>query len=350
MTLETLFKRVDFKEIAPLIVQLYPDMGGSLAHFKQAFDILRHLKPQADADDADENMEISKCYDDEDDGGKFYYCVEPGCGVASWESCLAKEVVLKDEITLSDNEIAVHCLWELTFYGFDAGWTAFLDRIEGKTDASNPYTVAAEKLENKMRSNYLPKQFRDAVAGTTYVSSEEWLKERKAMGEKRWKDYHSAKYLPMDVKERTRRNRAKRMRDYRQELRIKKLERMAKVENVIRDLIADTQSFTREALGYLFDTKLITNDSYQSHSQDVSQRMDYLIDLFSNYVTDDYSQFTHFVLMFRTSSDYPLVQGELDRIVDFFRQYLPLSADIRCGYGNDEILDVEVGLFFLGYY
>ena len=147
-----------------------------------------------------------------------------------------------------------------------------------------------------------------------------------------------------------RKNRAKRMRDHRLEQRIKKLERMAKIEYAIRRLTVNTKSFARKEVEYLFKTNLIREGRFHSFAYNPDQRTDYLIDLLSNYVSEDISKYTHILLMFRTSSSYPFVQKEMEMIQKFFSQYLPASANIRYGYGTDEELDMEVSLFLLGSY
>jgi len=132
--------------------------------------------------------------------------------------------------------------------------------------------------------------------------------------------------------------------------------RTTKIEKAIRALTSNTctvhevKSFTREELLYLFDTNQMFEYRYQSYSFDADLRIDYLIDLISNYENADFSEFTQFLLMFRTSSDYPLAQRELERLENFFNQYLPASANIRYGYGNDETLGMEVSLLFVGSY
>jgi len=103
-------------------------------------------------------------------------------------------------------------------------------------------------------------------------------------------------------------------------------------------------------LQYLFVINQIFDYRYQSYSFDADRRIDYLIDLISNYVSEDFSKFTHLLLMFRTSSDYPLAQSELEKMQNFFKQYLPASANIRYGYETDETLDTEVCLLFWGSY
>jgi len=141
----------------------------------------------------------------------------------------------------------------------------------------------------------------------------------------------------------------RRKRNRRIEKRITKLERMAKVENVIRRLTAKTTSFAKEEMKYLFDTALITEYTYRSFSNNNDiQRIDYFIDLFINYSSADLSEFTHFLLMFRTSSENTLSQAETDIIQNFFIKYLPQTANVRFGYGIDENLGTEVSMLLLG--
>ena len=128
------------------------------------------------------------------------------------------------------------------------------------------------------------------------------------------------------------------------------LNRMAKVEHSICRLTVNSKSFKRDELKYLFDTKWIFYDTYQSRSYDISKRIDYLIDLFENYETFDFSQFTHFLLMFRTSSEYPLNEAETEALQNFFKEYFPKSANLKFGYGIEENLGTEISLMFLGSY
>jgi len=231
-----------------------------------------------------------------------------------WKYELASEIVVEDGLTFTDAEIAAHCLWELTYNGFDQStpekWEeaaysilgSYGKELLGKTteeasenDKTNSYAEAAEELENKLRKDGIDED------------DEAWSE-------------------------------------------VKKLARMARVEDDIRSLTCNTESFKREDLEYLFKTNLITFSNRHSCTYDPSQRIDYLIDLVSNYEMPDYSSSTNILLMFRTSSAYPLVQSEIDTIQNFFSQYLPASANIRYGYGTDETLDKEVSLFLLGSY
>jgi hypothetical protein len=281
MTLKELFDRCDFKNIAPKIAEISSSVR--IHRFKEAFDYLRRLEPQKCEEYPNDVIEI---YIVEREWGGF---VKAGGNLdeSSWAFCLAKEIVVAEGLTLTDNEIAAHCLLEMTFWGDDAKMPKpqFCD-IYPQIDNSNPYAVAAaaNKLSNKLCDKC-----------------------------------------------------------------IEALERMAKVEDVIRRLILKSD-FIREELEYLFKTDLIHEDMFRSLSYNVDQRIDYLIDVFSNYVCDDFSKFTHFLLMFRTSPEYEFTREEWSMIFKFFSQRLPSSANIRYGYGTDAELGTEVSLLFVSNY
>ena len=315
MTLKELLDRCDFKYIAPIIEKYYHEEAESMPHFKIAFDIMRHMKPKLNKNY--ESYKVVKLspvkYDkyEREDKEQDYY-IRVSCGGDYTESDLAKEVAVSKKLTLTDNEIAAHCLWEMTFFGFER-----LDDAHGfnvgseaqKIDRSNPYSVAVKNLSGPEYSVYKG---------------------------------------PKDLKKKPQKNWLKLLREHRLEKRIEKLERMAKVENSIRKLIANTKSFKRDELEYLFKTKLIYEDSYHSCVYNVHQRIDYLIDLLSNYKScENFSEYSHFILMFRTSSEYPLTQRETDTLQNFFNQYLPASVNMRYGYGTNEKLGTEISLQIL---
>jgi hypothetical protein len=319
MTYKEILERCNFKDIAPYITKYYPKEAWALTHFKEVFDIFRHLEP--DTNTENNTIEIVKCYDE---FNKVKYLRTSGGG-DFWTKNLAKEVVFEEELSLSDCEIVAHCLWEFFIFFFPYNyeeWDRAVMRIEGIIDTSNPYTVAADKLRRKQTDNYLPKKYK----GEEYLPEEIFMK---------------SLFSP------TPKNRLKRMRDHRQDKRIKVLERKAKVENAIRTLIKDTDSFTRDDVKYLFNTKLISQRTLRSRSYNLHNRIDYLINSFSNFVSDNFFEYTHFILMFRTSAIYLLNHNEKDMIENFFIQRLPAIAHIRFGYGTNEHLDTEVSLFFL---
>lgn len=125
---------------------------------------------------------------------------------------------------------------------------------------------------------------------------------------------------------------------------------MTNIENFIHFFTSNTNSFSREDLQYLFNAKQIVEKKYQSSSFNPEQRIDYLIDFISNYESEDFSKYTHFLLLIGYSSNYPLIISELETLFDFLEKILPASAKIKLGNWKNEDLDKEVSLMLLGSY
>jgi len=261
MTLKELFERCNFNEIAPFIVKIYPEHKHMLPDYKMAFDILRNMTPEINSDHNIKDIEISLCRDEQDESEPYISVYS--CEGDYWQSSLAKEIVVSDDLHLSDNEIAAHLLWSITFYGFSP---------DERDDIIDSLGKAEKRFPNQT----------------------------------------------------------------------------VKIEGMIHRFTVDTKSFTRKELEYLFNTDMITERKYRSHSYDVSQRIEYLKDLIANYESDNFSDYTSFILMFRTSSDYPLDQSESKALKNLFNQHLPASANVRYGYGYDEKLGTDVGILLLG--
>ena len=324
MTLKELLDSTDFKDIATALVQSYPQITGKLAHFKQAYDILRNLEPEGSG-----KLEIVRVYNEFTQ--TYYPLISRWFELDEWKYELACEIIVDDNLTLTGAEIAAHCLWELTYLGFDQSTpekhtAAMLSIIgEQETNISGPYDAAVEKLKRKLETPYKPQKFK------TYKSIDEYEKDRSKRNRRIEKRITKFERLAKV-----------------EDARIEKRKRKAKIDDAINRLIADTNSFKKEELKYLFNTERIYENNYQSSAYDVTKRIDYMIDLFSNYVNEDFSKYTHFLLMFRTSSKYSLTQAETEALQNFFIEYLPKSANVRFGYGSDENLGVEVELMVLG--
>ena len=321
MTLKELLDRCDFKDIAPHIKRI--DDVLNLVKFKEAFDTLRHLTPKKREWDNTLDEETNRKYEIIEIEPEYYENEDVAVprvtrmDMAAWEEELACEIIVSDKLSLSDEEIAAVCLYELTYWGnmdTEKGRRKYIGQIEESILNPNPYMVAWGRLYGKMSSNY------------GRIRESWWI-----------------------FFDRLPRNRAKRMRDHRQKKRMAVLDRLIKVEDEIRDLTFNSQSFSREELAYLFDTKRIGSNEFCSRSYNINKRIDYLVDLFENYIPkESFVTDTDFVLMFRTSSENPLSEKELDAIHVFFKNYFPATATVRFGYGVDEELGEEVGLHFVG--
>jgi len=114
MTYSELLHKVTFDEIAPYI-RKYGSEECSLVWYKIHYDMLRQLEPNLDEDDENtatiSNAEL--CYDWEEPHLDAY----PMEG-ALWESCLAKELNVNEDVNATWAEIAACCLWHTSYYGF----------------------------------------------------------------------------------------------------------------------------------------------------------------------------------------------------------------------------------------
>ena len=120
MTFSELLHSVIFYDLVPLIKK-YHGGDGSMANYKMHYDILCHMTPQLDEEDAEEDENYDKVIISNGEIDPFMpephldaYPIE-GCG---WENALGKIIALEPDVNASNEEIAACCLWHTSFYGF----------------------------------------------------------------------------------------------------------------------------------------------------------------------------------------------------------------------------------------
>ena len=112
MKLKELFDKYTFDEILPYLKAIEPERGDSMYQFREALDLLKHMEPSKE-DCGD--VQITWYKDEFDTEG--YISVYDLEGVR-WEAGLAKEVVVAEDLQLDEKDVAAHCLWSITFWGF----------------------------------------------------------------------------------------------------------------------------------------------------------------------------------------------------------------------------------------
>ena len=117
MTLHDLFNSVEFDDIFPYVVKHDSRMKDCDKSFRLAFTALRLLQP---AKDDGEKIHIDYIDDDDPPDESFgigvYHCEDE-----DWSIALGREVVVskrEPQISISKEEMAALCFWEITFYGF----------------------------------------------------------------------------------------------------------------------------------------------------------------------------------------------------------------------------------------
>ncbi len=111
MTLKELLNKVEFDDVAPYIVQHYPDMAKCLFGFKEAFDGMRNTIP-SNLDG--ENVKVEYYIEDAKDPCLAAFHSDN----ADWETVVGREVIIGTNVSAPLEEIIAVVLFDATFWGF----------------------------------------------------------------------------------------------------------------------------------------------------------------------------------------------------------------------------------------
>ena len=320
MKLHELLERTPFDAIAPHIVRIFPEQTSQLPHYKEAYDVLRHTSPAQ----TNEQIIVRWCRIDEEYGEEPYISVG-NCEGDFWESNLGKEVVLAEDVKLSNGKLAAYLMWSITFYGFTPNECSY-GGYESDYRSINCYEEKVINLQMREFRNYARRKPDDARCIATI---EEWreIEKRQAY-----------------------RNRPKRMRDHRQQQLIKKYERMSKVQKLIDAICSASPETDKNKLQYLFNTNLISEVWHHSRAYNVERRMDYLVELLTKYVESyqdaDSEQYDRVLLLLITSPDYPLLMAEYAQFAENFAHF-QAGGEAELYFGTDSSLGQEVKLLIV---
>ncbi|MDE5708405.1 MAG: hypothetical protein K2I32_02980 [Alistipes sp.] len=323
MKFKELLQKVSFDDIVPHISRLDKNPWDRekylIPYYKETYDILQHMQ----AEETDKQIRFYMDYDNAHYGEEprvEMYLYEDDFESDYWPTNLGKEIVLGEDVELSDEEIAALCLFHITMYGFSPEETK-----KREPEPLNSYEEQALALREKQWVNYtrIKREENDLV-----YRPEVW----------KMKDMRMSH-----------RNRMKRMRDHRQDMRIEQLKRMGQAERAIERILSTTRTLSREQLAYLFNTQLIQRDVFQSRTYDHTRRMDYLWEILTKYTAPDDRPYTHTVIVLSTAPNYPLTATEqqmFERIIAQFAE----KTEVRSAVGVKADLDDEAELFIIKSY
>ena len=196
-----------------------------------------------------------------------------------------------DDVHLTLAELAMHCLWEITYWGFspderEETW----QRKFGPKILNNKYEVALDKLEESIWRHQTPRRLRSkGKDGRRYVT---WTNAR---------DFFN-----------NRMNRSKRKREYRQDKREEYLRKMAARENLVRMLSAEGSTFRRSDVEFLLSMQYGRQYDYHSVTQDTGSRLAYILESMTQYQLFDLTKYDSAVIFIRCPSHCPLDETELE--------------------------------------
>jgi len=313
MKLKELFDKYTFDEILPYLKAIDPDREDSMYQFREAFDLLRHMEPsKRDCGEVRLEWSSEKCIETR------YVMVHYLAG-DYWEDNLAKEIVLSEDLQISEIEAAANCLWEITFFGFgqeeneDDGSIFSYPREE-----KNKYDVSLYKLQLSHWKHTTPRRYR-SNSYALCTNADFCL-----------------------VRMNRRKNRSKRKRDYRIECREKFLEMHSQREEFIKKLVR-CGAFERKDVEYLHQVGSGCYNPYISRTWDVSKRIGYLLESINKYQNLDFSQYDDAIICLRASSEHPVSDTEKEKLLAGLPTVLK-SLPIKAGVGIKESLKEEVEL------
>ena len=316
MKLKELFDKYTFDEILPYLKAIEPERGDSMYQFREALDLLKHMEPSK------ENCGKVRIewYEDEyeTDGYVSVDDLENVC----WDAGLAKEVVVSEELHLDEKDVAAHCLWSITFWGFE--------------DKPDPEDGAPFDYPPKQRNKY------DEALYKLQLSN--W--KRTTPRRNRSKDYPLCTNAEYCIgRWNCSKNRSKRKRDYRVECRENYLRRHSQRENFILKLTR-CGAFQREGVEYLHQVESGQYYPYDSRTWDESKRIDYILESINKYQDVDFSPYNNAIICLRASSEYPVTEAEKEKLLSGLPESLK-AMPIKIGLGTKESMkrEVEMMLF-----
>jgi len=319
MTFQEHINTCTFQELIPLLLKLY-DERNHTASFKMVFDELRlrkavvspvkiHIYLNKWDDDEPEYIAVD-CIDPDKPDELYSFASYP------WDESLGMEVFPEEDVHLSNAEIAAHCLWEMTFYGFSEN--QINDRIKQFEhplyQIEKEEAAAIRRLEDKEVKLYKPHYHN-----------------KKILWNNRWKG-------PM--------NRSKKKRAYRWEKRIEQLEQISQIKRLIKGLTAHS-CIKAEQVNYLFEANHLNEYYYCSYVENLKERAHYIVELITEYPRYDCSKDNRFCLLFNSSSGHEITAEEKEEL-NKIREILPQEATLIWEYGVDEALKDQIDLLFLG--
>ena len=289
MTLKELLLKYEFDTVVPDLLTVDEPIKDNLYAFKEAFDTLRRMLP---GDAGGEQIVVSLEVETEEDGTEIErYLYASNCEGDLWDSSLAKEVVIEADIT--EIRALAQILWHITFFGFTPEHEGYR-RHENK----NEYERKASLLRYHQFCNYArikPKK-----------NPTDW-ELRCSLSLDDWDIYHARE---------AHRNRAKRMRDARQDRQIEKYKRMGKIQRLIDSIVDTSWDSDYADYKYLFDTMELRVFEFYSRTTSKEARAQYIVDNFVKYFNEDLTLYKRTNMVISSEEEHGVTFRELEALSD----------------------------------
>ena len=174
MTLKELFLKVGFDSIRPHLERFEPEHLDSIYAFREAYDLSCRMEPAGimESIEDEENKVHVSWHGGEMEGEEKWIGASLPSGGTDWKEDLAGEIVVDDDVHLSDEEIAMYCLWELTYWGFSPAEIEKSFKRFKRHKPAGPYEIALDKLEESIWRHQTPRRLRSrGPNGERYIDA-----------------------------------------------------------------------------------------------------------------------------------------------------------------------------------
>lgn len=320
MTLKELLLKHPFATLVQDLIAADPEAHENLYALREAYYDLLRITP---ADPHGEQIVVTTEVELDEDGTEIErYLHASHCEADPWDECLAKEVVFGTDHT--ETRVLAQILWHLTFYGFSPEREPF-----GIPYPRNKFEMQAALLDYRQHCNYARIKCKRRPTADDL---------RCALSLDEWDTYYGRK---------AHRNRAKRMRDHRQDHRIAILHHNAKVQLAI-DRILTATGTPAAGLNYLFDARQLVEFDLYSRTHNSEDRAQFIADSLTDWFNFDISPYTHAEVLCTSDLYHTFTADEaltLRKAVDSL--LAPLSIEHRYHFGPEPTLGHDLHLFLL---
>lgn len=328
MTFKELLNSVQFEDVAPHIVRMYPDMEKSIGWYKIHFDMLRLMNPVFHEYANDKVCHITM--KDWEDGSGLHLDAYPMEGDL-WEHSLTKELIIDPEVKASNEELAACCLWHTSFYGFIEKQVDDHFRIEelnlntlDRWNDSLYYKVRA------MRNFSVIREHGGVIPTYRQLSKTKKVELIKLTKESMWWG-------------KTHMNRIKRKKWFRTEFMEHYYERMAAISDFIVHTIPALNNtgnyMSVEQLCGLFHSDLFYSEEIMSFASGGESGAKYLYDLLSSY--DMIPKMDGIIVRLVTGIEHEVLTEDEKRLCNLLaegREYSDLILDYAPALGNQVVI------------
>ena len=125
---EIIIKNNNWAGVKKMLLKLYPDQKGNISSYKKVFNKLQVLEPTEQdfsilarwvKDDEENDYVIVSGYYNSDKDADGQPTEDYALDFTPWSKWLGMDIDQNTLKTFSELEIIAHCLYDLTFYGFD---------------------------------------------------------------------------------------------------------------------------------------------------------------------------------------------------------------------------------------